>query len=90
MVIPRSCSISMLSSTWLVISRAVSPPVVWISRSDSVDLPWSMWATTLKFRMRSTGVLLIRAPLSRAGAVSQRARSAAFAPRSSQGVKALQ
>ena len=38
-VIPRSCSRSILSSTWLVISRAVRPPVCWISRSASVDLP---------------------------------------------------
>ena len=51
MVIPRSRSMSMLSSTCADISRAVSPPVAWISRSASVDLPWSMWAIIEKLRM---------------------------------------
>ena len=53
MVMPRSRSISMLSSTCSVISRAVSAPVVWIRRSASVDLPWSIWATMEKLRMLS-------------------------------------
>ena len=35
----RSFSMSILSSTWLDISRAVSPPVVWINRSANVDFP---------------------------------------------------
>ena len=39
MVMPRSRSRSMLSRTCCVISRSVSPPVCWISRSASVDLP---------------------------------------------------
>src|SRR3954465_3862064 len=48
---------SMLSSTWAlpVISRSVRPPVIWISRSASVDLPWSMWATMEQLRMWSSG-----------------------------------
>src|SRR5689334_9020284 len=57
MVIPRSCSISILSSTWLVISRAVRPPVVWINRSASVDLPWSMCAMMLKLRIFERSVI---------------------------------
>ena len=55
MVMPRSRSMSMESSTCSVISRAVSPPVIWISRSASVDLPWSIWATMEKLRMLSNG-----------------------------------
>src|SRR3954469_707154 len=51
MVIPRSRSMSILSSTWAVISRAVRPPVAWISRSASVDLPWSICAMIEKFRI---------------------------------------
>src|SRR3954471_10743996 len=56
MVMPRSFSSSMLSRTCEVISRALSPPVTWISRSARVDLPWSMWAMMEKLRMRSIGV----------------------------------
>ena len=60
MVIPRSRSMSMLSSTCALplISRSVSPPVAWISRSASVDLPWSMWAMIEKLRMRSMDVVI--------------------------------
>jgi hypothetical protein len=58
MVIPRSCSISMLSSTWLVISRSVSPPVDWISRSASVLFPWSICAMMEKFRIRFSSVMI--------------------------------
>ena len=36
-----------------LISRSVRPPVAWISRSASVDLPWSIWAMIEKLRMRS-------------------------------------
>src|SRR5215469_7096821 len=53
MVMPRSRSSSMLSSTWLVISRSLSAPVAWISRSARVDFPWSIWAMIAKFRMWS-------------------------------------
>ncbi|CFP59580.1 Uncharacterised protein [Bordetella pertussis] len=38
-VIPRSRSISMESSTCADISRSASPPQRWIRRSASVDLP---------------------------------------------------
>ncbi len=38
-VIPRSFSMSILSRTCADISRSVSPPVRWISRSASVDFP---------------------------------------------------
>ncbi len=62
MVMPRSRSMSMLSSTWLVISRSVSPPHAWISRSASVDLPWSMCAMIEKLRMRASGVSVMEAP----------------------------
>ena len=55
MVMPRSRSISMESSTCSTISRSASPPVCWISRSASVDLPWSIWATMEKLRMLSIG-----------------------------------
>src|ERR1700680_1621592 len=55
MVIPRSRSISMESSTCSTISRSASPPVDWISRSARVDLPWSMCAMIEKLRMLSIG-----------------------------------
>src|SRR4051812_45363076 len=57
MVMPRSFSMSILSSTWLDISRAVRPPVDWMSRSASVDLPWSIWAMIEKLRMRERSVI---------------------------------
>src|SRR5205807_3869234 len=53
MVMPRSRSMSMESSTCSTISRSVSPPVSWISRSAKVDLPWSICATIEKLRMLS-------------------------------------
>src|ERR1700733_9746957 len=56
MVMPRSRSISMESSTCSFISRACKPPVVWIRRSASVDLPWSICATMAKLRMLEIGV----------------------------------
>src|SRR5580698_10054592 len=59
MVMPRSRSSSMLSRTWLVISRSVNAPVYWISRSARVDFPWSMWAMIAKLRIWSVGVLVI-------------------------------
>ena len=57
MVIPRSRSMSILSSTCAlpVISRSVRPPVAWISRSASVDLPWSICAMIEKLRMLVDG-----------------------------------
>src|ERR1700678_1365441 len=51
MVMPRSRSRSIASSTWACISRAVREPVNSSKRSERVDLPWSMWAMMAKFRM---------------------------------------
>src|SRR5437660_201869 len=61
MVMPRSRSISMESSTCSLpaISRSVSPPVIWIRRSASVDLPWSIWATMEKLRMLEMGAVVM-------------------------------
>jgi MAF protein len=53
MVMPRSRSRSMESSTWACISRAVRDPVSSSRRSASVDLPWSMCAMMAKLRMKS-------------------------------------
>jgi len=39
MVMPRSFSMSIESSTWASISRSAKPPQRWIRRSASVDLP---------------------------------------------------
>src|SRR3954451_10268025 len=63
MVIPRSLSISILSTTCCLplISRSVRPPVAWISRSASVDLPWSMCAMMLKFLILLMSVMCRRA-----------------------------
>jgi hypothetical protein len=49
---------SIESRIWSFISRSDSCRTVWISRSDSVDLPWSMWATMEKLRMRERGVVM--------------------------------
>src|SRR4051812_36405998 len=54
---PRSRSMSIESSTCEVISRASSAPQRSISRSASVDLPWSMCATMAKLRMRERSVM---------------------------------
>src|ERR1700728_3382483 len=51
MVMPRSRSIGLLSSTCSVISRASRPPQSWMKRSARVDLPWSMCAVMQKLRM---------------------------------------
>src|SRR5258708_18133202 len=51
MVMPRSRSSSIESSTCSAISRSASPPHIWMKRSASVDLPWSIWAMMEKFRM---------------------------------------
>src|ERR1700754_1688753 len=61
MVMPRSRSISIESSTCSLpaISRSVSPPVIWIRRSASVDLPWSIWATMEKLRMLEMGTVVM-------------------------------
>src|SRR6266478_3975193 len=56
---PRSRSISIVSSTCSRISRASSPPQVWISRSASVDLPWSIWAMIAKLRIWLSGVVMM-------------------------------
>src|SRR5690606_20917339 len=52
MVMPRSRSRSMESSTWASISRSLKPPQIWMKRSARVDLPWSMWAMIEKLRIR--------------------------------------
>src|SRR5262245_42771144 len=61
MVMPRSRSMSMESSTCSLpaISRSDSPPVIWIRRSASVDLPWSIWATMEKLRMLEMGTVVM-------------------------------
>src|SRR5690606_5797469 len=51
MVMPRSRSIGLLSSTCDSISRSVRPPQGWMMRSARVDLPWSTWAMMEKLRM---------------------------------------
>src|SRR5688572_31681532 len=53
---PRSRSSSIESSTCSAISRSASPPHIWMKRSASVDLPWSMCAMMEKFRMRERSV----------------------------------
>src|SRR5262249_36646576 len=60
MVMPRSRSISMESSTCSTISRSASAPVSWISRSASVDLPWSMCAMIEKLRILSMAAFMAR------------------------------
>src|SRR5262249_19955416 len=61
MVMPRSRSISMESSTCSLpaISRSDRPPVIWIRRSASVDFPWSIWATMEKLRMLGMGAIVM-------------------------------
>jgi hypothetical protein len=49
-VMPRSRSMSIESRYWARMSRASTAPVISRMRSLSVDLPWSMWAMTLKLR----------------------------------------
>src|ERR1022692_1010781 len=56
MVIPRSRSRSIVSSTCAIISRWDRAPVVSRRRSASVDLPWSMWAIMEKLRMNSRSI----------------------------------
>src|SRR5437879_5784732 len=56
MVIPRSRSRSMASSTWACISRAVKDPVSSSRRSASVDFPWSMCAMIAKLRMTARSI----------------------------------
>src|SRR5213078_4477143 len=58
MVMPRSRSRSMESSTCSCISRWVSAPVISSRRSASVDLPWSMCAMMQKFRMNFGSIFL--------------------------------
>src|SRR3981189_223595 len=58
MVMPRSRSRSMESSTCSCISRWVSAPVISSRRSARVDLPWSMCAMMQKFRMNFGSIFL--------------------------------
>src|SRR3990172_302810 len=53
-VIPRSRSRSMESSTWSTAFWGSRARVRASSRSARVDLPWSMWATMEKFRIRES------------------------------------
>ena len=68
MVMPRSRSMSIESSTCSTISRSAMVPVCWISRSASVDLPWSIWAMIAKLRMLSIGWAVMGGGDSRAAA----------------------
>src|SRR6202042_2161675 len=52
-VMPRSRSMSIESSTCSTMSRTAIVPVCWMRRSASVDLPWSIWAMIAKFRIFS-------------------------------------
>ncbi len=52
-VMPRSRSRSIESSTWARMSRDSTVWVISRMRSASVDLPWSMWAMIEKLRMRA-------------------------------------
>src|SRR5262245_9933462 len=54
---PRSFSSSMSSSICSCISRAETAPQTWRIRSESVVLPWSMWATIAKLRMKRGSVI---------------------------------
>src|SRR5436309_12853333 len=53
MVMPRSRSRSMESSTCARMSRDSTVCVISRMRSASVDFPWSMWAMIEKLRMRA-------------------------------------
>src|SRR5580765_3092976 len=57
-VIPRSFSRSIESRTWSTAFLASMVPVRDRSRSARVDLPWSMWATMEKLRIRSMAIRL--------------------------------
>src|SRR5258705_3541462 len=56
MVIPRSFSRSIESRTWSTAFLASMVQVSDRSRSARVDLPWSMWATMEKLRIRSVAI----------------------------------
>ena len=55
-VMPRSRSMSIRSRYCARIMRSSTTPVSCSIRSASVDLPWSMWAMTQKFRISSGAV----------------------------------
>src|SRR5262249_61039005 len=57
MVMPRSCSRSMVSRNWAPVSRSLMEPVYDSNLSARVDLPWSMWAMMLKLRMWLVSVI---------------------------------
>src|SRR5437868_12914868 len=57
-VIPRSRSSSIVSSTCARMSRAETASVTSRMRSASVDLPWSMCAMIEKLRMRPCSIPL--------------------------------
>src|SRR5262245_42830217 len=61
MVMPRSFSRSIESSTWSTAFLASMVPVSDKRRSARVDLPWSMWATMEKLRINSM-VIWLRIP----------------------------
>src|SRR4051794_40778444 len=60
MVIPRSRSRSIESSTWARIDRGSTVLVISRMRSASVDFPWSMWAMIEKLRMCAWSAMAAR------------------------------
>src|SRR5689334_11119589 len=78
---PRSRSISIETSTCSFISRDSSPPVIWISRSASVDFPWSICAMIAKLRMWSSGVVMEFLGVGGACSIAPEDRKAARGPR---------
>src|SRR3954467_8255112 len=78
MVMPRSRSRSIESSSCGRCLRASTAPVTSRMRSASVDLPWSMWAMIEKLRMFRSGALLTG---SRLGAPEAAAQQPADLPR---------
>ena len=75
MVMPRSRSISMESSSWACMSRLATVPVSSRMRSESVDLPWSMCAMIEKLRIWESSWVIISF-LSAAVLPGERAREA--------------
>src|ERR1017187_4815678 len=56
MLMPRSFSRSIESSSCASMSRVAMVPVRCKSRSESVVFPWSIWAMMLKFRMCAASI----------------------------------
>ena len=58
-VMPRSRSMSIVSSSWASMSRSSTVRVSSRMRSEMVDFPWSMWATIEKLRMWEVSVVVM-------------------------------